>query len=101
MLKRLNEHGVLSFLFLCLWALIITFGLSALAYTIVNRNNPVVVEPTDILEYRPIRALGDGWYLVEIKQAYQYDDLLPFGNRKVIIVIPHIVRMKGSELPRS
>lgn len=47
--------------------------------------------------YWPVERLDDGWYLVEVRQRYTCDNPL-WGKKKMHLTIPHLVRMRESEL---
>lgn len=85
-------------------------GLVGFAFTFPNLNSPtpdttptsteasVTVDASDSLTYRPIRALGDNWYLVEVAYPHVCDNPFPIGKAKMVMVVPHLVRMHASEL---
>lgn len=60
----------------------------------------VTVDASDSLTYRPIRALGDDWYLVEVAYPHVCDNPFPIGKAKMVMVVPHLVRMHASELDK-
>lgn len=65
----------------------------------VTFNQPVpVIDAQGTATYRPIKALDDGWYLVEVEQQYTCDNPLPIGNKEMTVIVPHLVRMRASEL---
>ena len=60
----------------------------------------VSVDASDSLTYRPVRALGDDWYLVEIAYPNTYKNPFPFGKTMMVMTVPHLVRMHASELDK-
>lgn len=60
----------------------------------------VTVDASSNLTYRPIRALGDDWYLVEIAYPHTCENPFPFGKTMMVMVVPHLVRMHASELDK-
>ena len=55
--------------------------------------------PTDApVNFEPVADLGGGWYLVEVQQEYTCDNPLPLGNKTMTVVVPHLVRMRATEL---
>ena len=60
----------------------------------------VTVDASDSLTYRPVRALGDDWYLVEVAYPHVCDNPFPIGKSKMVMVVPHLVRMSASELDK-
>ncbi len=58
----------------------------------------ITVDGSSNLTYRPIRALGDDWYLVEVAYPHVCDNPFPIGKAKMVMVVPHLVRMHASEL---
>lgn len=62
---------------------------------------PPAVVTTEALEgCTPIKDLGKGWYLVEIKQRYICENPLPVGDETIYIIVPHLVRLHISEIER-
>lgn len=58
----------------------------------------IAIEGGGTATFRPIKALDDGWYLVEVEQSYTCENPLPIGNKHMTVVVPHLVRMRASEL---
>lgn len=61
---------------------------------------PVTVDASRNLTYRPIRVLGNDWYLVEIAYPHTCENPFPFGKTMMVMVVPHLVRMHASELDK-
>jgi hypothetical protein len=63
-----------------------------------------MTQPTTIGEsiqgIYPVQDLGDGWWLVEIRQEYEADNPLPIGPKKVKILVPHMLRLPATEMER-
>jgi hypothetical protein len=49
-------------------------------------------------DVRCIALLDKDWCLVEIKTSMTYDNYLPWGEPKIEVFIPHIVRIRRKEL---
>lgn len=60
----------------------------------------ITVDVSDSLTYRPVRALGNDWYLVEVAYPHTYKNPFPFGKTMMVMVVPHLVRMHASELDK-
>ncbi len=60
----------------------------------------ISVDASDSLTYRPIQALSDDWYLVEITYPHTCENPFPIGKAKMVMVVPHLVRMHASELDK-
>ncbi len=58
----------------------------------------ITIESVDVANYRPIKALDDGWYLVQIEQQYTCRNPFPIGKSTIHVLVPHLVRMRASEI---
>lgn len=90
-----------AFLYRTLMALgWLALGYALAQFPLVERPTLVVVEQHGDATFKPLKKLDDGWYLVEVKQKYTCPNPLPLGNKELTVVVPHLVRMRASELEK-
>lgn len=76
----------------------VVFTMAMLCVTNIKpESTAVAVYRGDVEGYWPIEKLDNDWYLVEVRHRFTCDNPL-WGKKKMHLVIPHLVRMRESEL---